>query len=43
MLVRKLPVTQGNRVLTFISTRPLAPANEFLKKGLSGKYTLVFT
>ena len=28
---------------TDISTRPLAPASEFLKKGLSGKYILVFT
>ena len=26
-----------------ISTRPLAPASEFLKKGISGKYTLVCT
>ena len=26
-----------------ISTSPLAPASEFLKKGLSGKYILVFT
>ena len=25
-----------------ISTSPLAPASEFLKKGLSGKYILVF-
>ena len=28
---------------TDISTSPLAPASEFLKKGLSGKYILVFT
>ena len=28
---------------TDISTSPLAPANEFLNKGLSGKYILVFT
>ena len=28
---------------TDISTSQLAPASEFLKKGLSGKYTLVFT
>ena len=28
---------------TDISTSPLAPASEFLKKGLSGKYMLVFT
>ena len=26
-----------------ISTCPLAPASEFLKKGLSGKYILAFT
>ena len=28
---------------TNISTSPLAPASDFLKKGLSGKYILVFT
>ena len=28
---------------TDISTSPLAPASEFLKKGLSGKYILVLT
>ena len=28
---------------TDISTSPLAPASEFKKKGLSGKYILVFT
>ena len=28
---------------TDISTSPLAAASEFLKKGLSGKYVLVFT
>ena len=28
---------------TDISISPLAPASEFLKKGLSGKYILVFT
>ena len=28
---------------TDISTSPLAPASKFLKKGLSGKYILVFT
>ena len=27
---------------TDISTGPLTPASEFLKKGLSGKYILVF-
>ena len=26
-----------------ISTSPLGPASEFMKKGLSGKYILVFT
>ena len=28
---------------TNISTSPLAPTSEFLKKGLSGKYILIFT
>ena len=28
---------------TDLSTSPLAPASEFLKNGLSGKYILVFT
>ena len=35
--------TQCNFAGTDISTSPLAPASEFLKKGLSGKYTLVLT
>ena len=34
-----LPLCSG----TDISTSPLAPASEFLKKGLSDKYILVFT
>ena len=32
----------NTREIQNISTSPLAPASEFLKKGLSGKYILVF-
>ena len=34
---------QINELGTIISTCPLALASEFLKKGLSGKYIIVFT
>ena len=34
---------QTNQAGNNISTFPLAPTSEFLKKGLSGKYITVFT
>ena len=38
-----LPLVNGMHLGTDIRTSPLASASEFLKKGLSGKYVLVFT
>ena len=42
-LVKGILGINGLRAGTDISTSPLAPASEFLKKGLSGKYVLFFT